>query len=606
MQMHRHARQVSLSPSYQTLVLTHFSTAWQVDSPAISNANALEAALLNGDLRIIQAIVHSGLALGAEHNDWFALRRLVRRDASELLQLLVPTAAAAMAVSAGSTRPLLLEYAYMQNSTAVARYLVATLRLPVTLRCLAYAVDNESQELIDLAVIETDHSLPNLATTPFSLVTEAADRNLTQTVISLVSGIPHLQLSIDEMTRQDHLKPALVAAARRGNRELIRFLRTARRRRPLPPHIPQRAARPTVVDDTDAYVEALKHGQVGAARELLQGGQVSLTRADARWLEILEAAQSIDTFIYMISMNPRVPFAQALRELISGGHLRELEIVLSDWMFQRQILWDEMLAFALQENALDAAEMLVRAAWNVGAEVASRLIDWAIAERHVGLARALFEKGLVNVTVTLLTQFAESNAGAVSWLLDEFEACRGAVQSAKLVSKALDDRDEPLVVATAPHETRRTPLARLFAEACKFGLRRAVAALYRPYIDVNWSGGYALRFAAKNGDLAMVEFLCGLPGINVRKSKYVALRYAAQFNHPAVVEYLGTRPGVDITQLSDQLLSLAARKRRFGVIAALVRIPTFRPSPGAQARALEEAGNNGRLRETLEQLAGRG
>jgi ankyrin repeat protein len=65
-----------------------------------------------------------------------------------------------------------------------------------------------------------------------------------------------------------------------------------------------------------------------------------------------------------------------------------------------------------------------------------------------------------------------------------------------------------------------------------------------PGVDATADHNYAIRWAARNGHLAVVELLLTVPGVDATDWNNCAIHWAARNEHLAVVERLLLVPGV--------------------------------------------------------------
>ena len=113
----------------------------------------------------------------------------------------------------------------------------------------------------------------------------------------------------------------------------------------------------------------------------------------------------------------------------------------------------------------------------------------------------------------------------------------------------------------------------------------------------------AMRLAAENGHLQLVQYLCSLPtehGVDPSANNTLAVRCAAANGHLQVVQYMCSLPmhrGVDPGAHNNAAIRLAAENGHFQVVQYLCSLPTARGvDPSADDNsALLKAAENGHL-----------
>eukprot|EP00455_Lapot_gusevi_P052787 TRINITY_DN809_c0_g1_i13.p1 TRINITY_DN809_c0_g1~~TRINITY_DN809_c0_g1_i13.p1 ORF type:complete len:157 (+),score=23.88 TRINITY_DN809_c0_g1_i13:241-711(+) len=89
--------------------------------------------------------------------------------------------------------------------------------------------------------------------------------------------------------------------------------------------------------------------------------------------------------------------------------------------------------------------------------------------------------------------------------------------------------------------------------------------------DATAERNYAIRMAAENGHVAVVDRLLQVPTVDARADKNYAIRMAAENGHVAVVDRLLQVPAVYVTVDRTELMPIALRCGHVGLVERLLR-----------------------------------
>eukprot|EP00455_Lapot_gusevi_P019844 TRINITY_DN2111_c0_g4_i1.p1 TRINITY_DN2111_c0_g4~~TRINITY_DN2111_c0_g4_i1.p1 ORF type:complete len:436 (+),score=43.95 TRINITY_DN2111_c0_g4_i1:62-1309(+) len=113
-------------------------------------------------------------------------------------------------------------------------------------------------------------------------------------------------------------------------------------------------------------------------------------------------------------------------------------------------------------------------------------------------------------------------------------------------------------------------------------------------LDATTQANEAIRLAARNGHLALVEHLLQYPGIDLTANSNEALRLAAKNGHLSVTNRLLQVPGVDPSAQANEAIRMAAANGHLAIVDRLLREAGVDPT-AQNNMALRQASKHGHI-----------